>query len=574
MTNPISIIRSLIIYGLCIPLAIYLGYLLANPMDRVSLAIVVVALFLPFIPLLLRWHHFLLVLSWNMSLVLFFIPGSPPLWLLMTALSLGLAGLQQILKRNVEFTNTRAVTWPLLFLALVILLTAQLTGGIGIRSFGGEAYGGKRYVLLLGAIAGYFALTSHRIAPGRGFLYAALYFLGALTLIISSTGRWMPASLYYIFALFPAESISAASGEAMQGQFIRLTGLTAAATSALCFLLARHGMGGVFEIGHGWKFLPVRFRGGLAVNQPWRILFFFGVVAISFMGGYRSVPITLGLILVVLFYLEGLVRSRLLPVFVVLGIILVAVGLPFVQKLPLTVQRSLSFLPIEVSPIARADAEASSEWRLQIWREVVPTIPQYLLVGKGYSIDAREMEAAADFADYDTSQTGRGAMVASDFHSGPLSLIIPLGIFGVIGFLWFLAAAFRVLIHNRRYGDAEYRGLNTFLLAYFTVRVVFFFVIYGSFYTELYVFTGLLGLSMSVNGGMRRPAPAKAPAHQPGVPALPVAQSIASVSRHPRRGKTFNAKAPRILKTSAARLGRHRLVIRKLSAAPVSVSRF
>ena len=515
MTNPISIIRSLIIYGLCIPLAIYLGYLLANPMDRVGLAVVVAVLFLPLIPFLLRWHHVLLVLSWNMSVVLFFIPGSPQLWLLMTTLSLGLTALQQILKRNVHFASTRAVTWPLLFLALVILVTAQLTGGIGIRAFGGEAYGGKRYVLLLGAIAGYFALTSHPVPPGRGLLYVALYFLGALTMVMSSTGRWMPGSLYFIFALFPVESISALSGEAMRGEFVRLTGVTAAATSALCFLLARHGMAGVFEMGAGWRFLPVQFRGGLAINQPWRLLFFLGVVAISFMGGYRSVPITLGLILLMLFYLEGLVRSKLMPVFVMLGIILVAVGLPFVEKLPLTVQRSLSFLPIEVSPAARKDADASTEWRLQIWREVVPTIPQYLLVGKGYSIDARELETAADFAEFNTSDTTRGSTIASDFHSGPLSLIIPLGIFGVIGFLWFLAAAFRVLINNHRYGDAEYRRVNTFLLAYFTVRVVFFFAIYGSFHTELYIFTGLLGLSMSVNGGMRQPAPAKAPAPNP-----------------------------------------------------------
>lgn len=76
MTNPISIIRSLLIYGLCLPLAIYLGYLLANPMDRVSFGVVIVVLFLPLIPLLLRWHHFLLVMSWNMSVVLFLFPAA------------------------------------------------------------------------------------------------------------------------------------------------------------------------------------------------------------------------------------------------------------------------------------------------------------------------------------------------------------------------------------------------------------------------------------------------------------------------------------------------------------------
>ncbi len=511
MTNPRSIIRSLIIYGLCIPLAIYLGYLLANPLDRVSLGIVIAALFLPLIPLLLRWHHVLLVVSWNMSMVLFFIPGSPPLWLLATAMSLGLTALQQILKRNVQFASVRSVAWPLLFLALVILMTAQLNGGFGMRSFGGEAYGGKRYILLLGAIAGYFALTSQRIPAGQGIKYVTLYFLGALTLIISNAGPWIPSSFHYLFALFPVESLQALSGEAERGTLVRRGGITVAAAGALCFMLARHGERGVFELAERWRFLPLRFKSGLAVNQPWRLFAFFGLVFVCLMGGYRSHAIIIALVLMVLFYLEDLVRSKLLPLFAMLGIIVFAVGLPFVERLPLTIQRSLSFLPINVNPIARADAEGSSEWRLRLWREVVPTIPQYLLVGKGYLIDIQAMEAAESFGNFSGNEEAKFELT-SDFHNGPLSVIIPLGAFGAFGFLWFLAAGFRVLLYNYRYGDMEYRRLNTFLLAYFTVRVIYFLVIFGSFHTELNLFTGLIGLSVSVNGGMRRPAPAKAPA--------------------------------------------------------------
>ena len=157
MTNALAIIRSLIIYGLCLPLAIYLGYVVANPMDRMSLVVVVTVAALPLIPVLLKWHHLLLIASWNMSMVLFFVQGSPYLWMAMTAISLTLTVLQQILKRDVVFASVPAITWSLLFLAFVIFLTAQLTGGIGIRSFGGASYGGKRYVQLFCAVAGYFA---------------------------------------------------------------------------------------------------------------------------------------------------------------------------------------------------------------------------------------------------------------------------------------------------------------------------------------------------------------------------------------------------------------------------------
>jgi len=328
-------------------------------------------------------------------------------------------------------------------------------------------------------------------------------------------GRWIPASLHFIFALFPAESLETLTWEDTQGEFVRLFGITMAALGALCFMLAHYGLRGVVEFRERWRYLPMRFRGGLAINQPWRLLMFLAVVFISFMGGYRSVAIILGLTLLFLFHLEGLLRSKLMPAIAMLAVVVVIVGLPLVDKLPLMVQRSLSFLPIEVSPAARLDAETSSEWRLRIWREVVPTVPQYLLLGKGYSINAIELQRASDFSLHNGADTSEAATLASDFHNGPLSLIIPLGIFGVIGFVWFLAAAFRVLYSNYRHGDSDYHRLNTFLLAYFTVRVIYFFAVFGSFHTELAIFTGLIGLSIAVNGGMRRPVPAKAPAPNP-----------------------------------------------------------
>ena len=83
MSNALVLIRSLIIYGLCLPLAIILGYQLAMPLDLPGLVTILAVLFLPLVPVLLRWHHWLLILSWNMNAVLFFVPGRPYLWMLM-----------------------------------------------------------------------------------------------------------------------------------------------------------------------------------------------------------------------------------------------------------------------------------------------------------------------------------------------------------------------------------------------------------------------------------------------------------------------------------------------------------
>ena len=57
MNNAPAILRSLIIYVVCVPLAFFVGYLLTNPLDYSTFAVFgVVALVLMF-PLLLRYHY-------------------------------------------------------------------------------------------------------------------------------------------------------------------------------------------------------------------------------------------------------------------------------------------------------------------------------------------------------------------------------------------------------------------------------------------------------------------------------------------------------------------------------------
>lgn len=507
-TNTISIIRGLLIYGLCLPFAVYLGYLLAQPFSRGSLTFLITAMALPLVPLVLRWHHVFLILSWNLSMVLFFLPGAPYLWIIMSGISLGLTILQYVLKRNVKFINVPSITWSLVFLMFVILMTAKLTGGIGIRAFGSDnAIGGKRYILLLGAIIGYFALTSYRIPPQKAGLYVSLFFLGGLTSLVGSFGPWIPNELRIVFALFPVESL-ATRAEAEAQLFSRLAGVALAGMSVLYLIFARHGMAGLFQLSERWRFLPFQFKGGFGINQPWRLLLLPAIFWVVMMGGFRSHLITLAILFICLFYLEGLHKTRLLPVVFLTGIMLAVVSLPFVDKMPLTIQRSISFLPVNVSPLVRQSAESTTEWRLNIWREVIPTIPQYLLIGKGYSMDAKEMEAVDDLNKFRNGVGDESAKLAGDYHNGPLSVIIPLGIFGVIGFLWFLIAGFRVLLNNYRYGDAALRKINTFLLAYFCTRVIIFLAIFGSISSELTLFVGIVGMGLAVNGVVRRPVPA------------------------------------------------------------------
>jgi hypothetical protein len=72
----------------------------------------------------------------------------------------------------------------------------------------------------------------------------------------------------------------------------------------------------------------------------------------------------------------------------------------------------------------------------------------------------------------------------------------------MLAFIWLLAAGCKVLYRNYKHGDPSLRTINAFLLALFTTRIVFFFVIFGALNSDMMLFAGTLGLSISLNGGV------------------------------------------------------------------------
>src|SRR5258706_1048957 len=499
MTSASTLFRSVLIYSICLPLAVFLGYLLATPMDYTTYIVVAVVLFLLASPLFLRWHHLWLIGAWNLGAVLFFLPGRPAPWMTMAALSLFIAVLQYILNRRLTFLYAPQVGRPLIFLAAVVLVTAKCNGGIGLGMLGSDMQGGKRYIMLLGAIIGYFALTSQAIHPRRAGLCVALFFLGTVANAVGELAPVIAPSLYFIFLLFPVSSEGMASiidapGAAASAGLVRLGGLAGASVGIVCAILARHGIQQLFSLR---RLLP--------------LAMFLLFAIISMLGGYRSNFILLLLTFAIVFYFEGLMRSRLLPIFIFLFVSAAALLVPLADRLPLSMQRTLSFLPIHVDPIARRSAEDTTEWRLAMWKDILPQIPQYLILGKGYSFNVAEVNQINAVAGRSSEGAMEGAEVVGDYHNGPLSVILPLGIFGVFGFLWFIVAAIRALHQNYKFGPPEYRHYNTLLLAYFIARTMFFFAIFGSLYSDLFMFTGIVGLSISLNGGVAKPAPVPHP---------------------------------------------------------------
>ena len=117
-TAAFPLLRSLIIYSICVPLALILGYLISTPYDFTSFTVVGIVLCFLLVPLLLRWHQVWLIATWNMSVVLFFLPGRPLVWLPVAWISLLISVLHYILNRKQRFLHVPEIAKPLILLAL------------------------------------------------------------------------------------------------------------------------------------------------------------------------------------------------------------------------------------------------------------------------------------------------------------------------------------------------------------------------------------------------------------------------------------------------------------------------
>jgi hypothetical protein len=495
MNNSSAILKLLIIYVVIVPLAIFLGYILTNPLDYSTFGFVGFLLLVLVFPLLIRWHFWLLLFSLNGCIMVFFLKGNPSLWLVMVVLSLGISILERALSWEKQFISVPQLTWPLLCLIGVVLMTAKLTGGFGLRAFGSDVYGGKKYIFLVCAILAYFALTAQRIPPHRVKLALALFFLGGATFFFGDLYPIVPSQLRFIFLAFPyTANVSTGLREFVS----RLNGTAYATTDIICFMLALYGIRGIFLSGRRRRLILF-------------ILFF----SLSLMGGYRSTLIGLVLLFAIQFFLEGLHRTKLLPIFIVLGVCLLVVLIPLTPKLPYTAQRSLSFLPfLPVDSMAKSESQATLDWRYKLWTSLLPMVPKHLLLGKGYAITAEDWETIGKdsaFKTVDPSQ--QGLALSTDYHNGWLSVIIPFGIWGTIAFLWFLITSGWALYANYRRSDPALKMANTLLLALFLKTAVDFFG--GALSSHMVYFAGVIGFSISLNGGVRLPVRAPLPRKEP-----------------------------------------------------------
>jgi hypothetical protein len=483
--------RAQLVFAICLPLAVLVGYFLADPMDRGSIMLLTVVLAVIVTPLLMKWYHPLLICSWNAAVQPYILPGNPPLWLLLAFIGVGFAVLNRFTTPEAKPVDIPSIRNPLVFLLMAVIGTAMLRGGIGLRLLDSESHGGRGYFLLAGAVAGYFALSSIRIPREKAAFWVEMFFLAGLTALIPNMAYAAGPAFEFLFYVFtPIYAIEqAVGGTSLHVQIVRIVGLQVASHALCCFALSRTGFRGMMAPTHAWRF------GILLIG-----------LACSLYSGFRSVFILTALLLMIQLCLEGLMKGKGLIIAAVLSALAAMLALPFTDRLPLVVQRSICFLPVEISPVARESGEASSEWRVNMWKEVVPQISENLLLGKGYSINPTDLRFMTEYGTVGFVKSWDWAILTNVYHNGPLSIIMPLGIWGLAGFIWFIWASLRYLVRNYKTGDPELKPVNTLMLSFFLAQLTLFTFVYGDLPTNLFIFTGLIGLSVSINGPEDKPS--------------------------------------------------------------------
>lgn len=242
--------------------------------------------------------------------------------------------------------------------------------------------------------------------------------------------------------------------------------------------------------GVGMKALCSYYRPMTLLN-PFHIFRFLGFLAILggiFAAGFRSGFIGAGLIFLLSSYFRKGWGEVLKLVGATIPIIFILVLIQGrVVELPLTMQRTLAFLPGQWSYVATDDAEGSITWRTQMWRLVL-TSNKYIdnkVWGDGFGlsrVQLRAIEATMAYGMMSNEQTQETAMLTGNLHSGPLSAIRTVGYVGGIIFYGLMIqmaiVAWRLL---RRAIGTPFQVLAYFVCMQAILTPIGYTLIYGQF---------------------------------------------------------------------------------------------
>lgn len=478
MTSSHSI-KGIIVLATALVLAVWLGLSVVTNQEQTIINVIGVAILIFCFSLGPRiW----LLIPFTSALAIGLrIPGQPDALLLGQLLLIAFT-IPQFLLRKLPFQLkwTEIEIWMLVLTLLIVQV--YLRNPVGVNIFGADTVGGKGYALYGIAAFSSLILCGLRVPPpDLKWMLRLTIAGGVMNFIISVIGTIVPAVGFYTGMTYTRADEPNHDSLAQPID----TGMA----TRIAFL---GNLGKNLALWISSFISPL-----MAIVRPlWLLLMMTSLIA-ALMSGFRNNFMAVALTLVIgVCYRNGIKGFISILILSTAGLALIAL-INLAVPLPPNIQRSLTFLPGTWEERYIDDAEGSTEWRIEIWKEALLTDRwiQNKWLGDGLGFSAAELQAQANQRkEARTGVSGLGAhvenvLISGDYHSGPVSTV---RVVGYLGLILFVIAQIRLAINThhliKRCKGTQWYPI-TLLSGIPTIYAPFFFIfIFGDFKTNAAVF--------------------------------------------------------------------------------------
>lgn len=316
-----------------------------------------------------------------------------------------------------------------IWINLGYLVTVFFRNPVGFAAIGGGArVGGKPYVDVILGVMAYLILNKSKISAKFSKqlplwvlgISCFTAFAGAVQLFLPGVG-FVLGKFYSGFAAMEGNDISQITAGETRFEFLTGLGLT-----LIVFIVSKINPTNLFRP-DSLKLL---------------ISYLMGYIMI-FLSGFRNAFATA----ILYTYMSALLRGKIIGfakiTFFILLIAISGILLSYTQiALPLTFQRTLSFLPGNWDSEAVENAKASNEWRFEMW-EMALTSEKYIknkIFGDGFGFLREDYERGIEISMgkqklNDSEAQQEIYLLDGDYHSGPVGSIKFVGVVGLTLFL-------------------------------------------------------------------------------------------------------------------------------------------
>ncbi len=384
---------------------LYVGTLAVNarPLAWLVIALQPAALIVPFFPGRPFWWELCALLAWP-SLLVYFLVNRHKL-------------------ESLKFDRLEKRALLSLLGYVIVLVGLMMYRGVGFRAFGGAQMGGRFYMqqLILAVVPVLMIATDLSKkqllwATSVGWCMAFTYLVSDIA--FSMNGGAMQRVLYFFEV--PTDAVN----------FVLDYEFTGLRRYQSLWYVAAAGLACI------WTLAPLRDLLGRYVLVAGPLMV--GLLALGLGSGHRTLLI---LAVMTLFFL-ALFQRYWNPLRAMLCFLAITGAAVFIyaaaDKLPMAMQRSISFLPgIQVQALAARNASDTIDDRIGILKLAINDVPRYLFLGRGFGME--RLDQLPSDAVYDNVWMG---YINGIFYNGTLGLLLKTGLAGFIFssmFVWWVS---------------------------------------------------------------------------------------------------------------------------------------